>query len=222
MKQARFFFLLLIAIGCSIPSTKDKLIQVTYDPSFVFKDSLRLNFIQQAALNSTIIDYKCTAYLDNDSLLLQFSSPVAFNKMHFRFKIHQQAITFNALRNTCLGEFSYTALKCQTIIDRSSFKVGDRINLFFDAQIMPSKMDSITKDSIGIINLKGCLWNLKIWSKDVTSKEKNTEYFKNKRREFFEKAKNPTGINTLDLRGQFTDSIPKEITLFKNLGMKNK
>lgn len=207
---------LLLVISCTV-SNQEPLKKVSYDANFLFKDSLELNFIDEEALNEVIIDYKCTATLDQDTLLIEYDNFRGFESMNLTFKIHKDSIQVNALRKTCMGGFSYKTIYCRAVIDTSSFEVGDRINFYVDAQFLSPDLDSIPEDSTGLLSIKGCLWNLIVWDKNVTQEQLWAEYRANKRREFFVKAKKPQEFEHLSLQGQFPDSIPKEIVLFQNL-----
>jgi hypothetical protein len=207
---------LLLVISCSIPK-EEPLKNVSYNSTFPFKDSLKLNFIHQEALNDLIVDYKCTAILDQDTLRIEYGSFGGFESLDLTFKIHKDSMKVNVLRKTCMGGIAYKTIYCKAVIDEPNLKIGDRVSIYIDAQFLNPRLDSIPEDSTGLIILKGCLWNLRIWDKDVTDEQKREEYFENKRREFFVKARNPLAFKSLDLRGQFPNSIPKEIVNFQNL-----
>jgi hypothetical protein len=219
MKALLFaFFSLLLLVSCFVYMNKEQSLKnVSYDTKFIFKDSLEYNFINQGALDGLIVNYKCTAKFDKDTLLIDYGSRGSFEHISFKFKIHKDSMKIDAIRKTCMGSYRYKTTYCKAVIDKSNFKIGDRISLHLEAQFFPPKFDSTSKDSTGIIRLKGCLWNLMVWDKEVTEEQEGIEYLENKRREFFVKAKNPEDIETLSLWGQFRDSIPKELVLFKNL-----
>lgn len=207
---------LLLVISCSIPK-EEPLKNVSYNSTFPFKDSLKLNFIHQEALNDLIIDYKCTAILDQNTLRVEYGSFGGFESLDLTFNIHKDSIKVNVLRKTCTGRIKYKTIYCNAVIDQPNLKIGDRVSIYIDAQFLNPRFDSIPQDSTGLIMLKGCLWNLKVWDKSVTGEQKREEFIYNKRREFFVKARNPQAFKSLNLRGQFADSIPKEIVNFQNL-----
>lgn len=213
----------LLMLACTTSESKKyPLTTVDYKSNFSFKDSLRLNFPNRKDLNGVIIDYKCTARAYQDSFLLEFDHWVGWGNMTFKFNVFNNSIQCNAIRHGCLGASSYEAIVCETTINKKNIQPRERINIHFDAKFAHWKEDSSSIDSSSIISLKGSLWNLIVWEKNVTNEQRGNEYLKNRRREFFEFAETkPEQIKELNLCGVFPDSIPKEITRFKNLKILN-